>query len=477
MLNARWVIAGFLIVLLSGVVAAIVRTGSVPSPERYAVDSFSGQKVGSLALYHLLDESGLDVSRQVAPPSLTLSGDKRVLLISPSTLDMKLERDYLRLMRRFVEQGGHLVIASDFSNAELAPLMGSDALDEILGQESLLEYLGLQDLRVTSRSAPGTDDPETDGLDPKPDHPEPLVIEDSDDENDEDGEDDDDDEDDEDNDDFDFSDLVKMELDSFRFPVEPIAVRGTGRLSNLVGRVNHLAVPADMKVFEGDGVMNASGMVQIKVSEEQWEPVVLTYTLGAGELTLVSEPAIFCNGGLGQEDNGVLAFHLAAGNMDLPVVIDEYYHRLLPRDGFYYLLGIPPYAIVAFFVFIATSLFAVRAGKQFGPARPVVVPSRRSILVYVDAMARLFERGGKTRYVLSVCRKGLVSDLTFELGLDPGTKERIVMDRLEQSDAVRHGVVRAVLEKVDATLARSGRVHNKTLYTLQEMMHSCRKTN
>jgi hypothetical protein len=203
-------------------------------------------------------------------------------------------------------------------------------------------------------------------------------------------------------------------------------------------------------------------------------PIALAFKQGLGRVVLVSEPTLFNNIGLGEADNAVLACRLALGAGERPIVFDEYYHGALSGLGASALVGVFPYGAVAAFVLLATIIWAWSNGVRFGPPLDAPAESRRNILEYVDAMARLFQRGAKRAFVLRTNREGLLEELRRELHLASGSPSDIVRRRLLHADEARGRRLDEVLNEVDRVLVAGQPVSETELHHFQERLETCR---
>jgi hypothetical protein len=430
MLSPRLVVSAMLFLVIGGVIAGVVMTWLPPSPKRLAFDSYSGRKIGHRALFELLEALDIKVSRNLSTPAELLKGQNRVLMIKPEIRNLEIERAYLEQLGRWLKAGGELVLVSDFLDFTSPSLRDDKHIDhERVSSDSgqLHKILGINELSVVNRQ--DTKDKDT----------------------------------------------VRDKNPSLDVPRTRYSVRMTGSLSTLQRDVKALYLPKPTPCyFSGKAISSADGVLEVATDSKSWRPIVLKFNLGKGKVILISDPFTFTNIDIDKEDNAVLAYHLAVGSGDREVVFDEYYHGALTRGNWMALLGIPTYGFIGVCVLLASLLWAWFVGVRFGPPVSRPEPSRRSILEYIDAMARLFQRGRKHHFILSTCREGFISDLQNELHYPPGTAEEVVFDRLAQIDPVRLKRIQDAFSVINRHISNPRRISLNRLTQLQEILDKCR---
>jgi hypothetical protein len=440
MFPAKYVALAVGLLILAGMIVSAVSPWLEPSPSEYAAFSYSGRTVGYRGLYELLQHFKVPVERHRGTPESLFKGARRVLLLEPELFLLEREKSYLARMEDWLRRGGELVVVSRQlellrDSPELAGPFDSERREQIrtiLGPDEFLMRLGVADLAT---------------------EPEPWVVRDD-----------------------TFAGAVREAVRGTPKPETEREPRCTGSLKDACDGIEAIALPRDFCWFEGDGADAAIGA--IRVEDERGYPriVALEYERENGRVILVSEPTLFNNIGLGAAGNAVLAYRLAAGTGEKPVVFDEYYHGALTSLGAFALAVVFPYGPIVFSILLASLLGAWAFGVRFGPPAPHVPPTRRSFLEYVDAMARLFRRGAKNRFVLQTNRAGLLDELREGLYLPHGTPEALLHTRLRQADPARQERLAAVLAEVDKTLAAPGKLGAARLMELQERLESCRMT-
>ena len=224
---------------------------------------------------------------------------------------------------------------------------------------------------------------------------------------------------------------------TFKFTTVNASV--TGKFPLDPARVAHLYLPAEAELPPGAGQTERS----LGVARSPRAAAVTSRTLaasfrrGKGEIVVLAEPALLMNSCLAHDDNAVFAYDLLAEGGQ-GVVFDEFYHGLSVRGNPFWLLTQSRYAIGAWLVLAFASLIIWRKAIVLGPPLESVPVSRRTILEYVDAMARFFQGARNSRlFVLSEVRSGALRTLGDRLGLSPGdsTAENIASALARKSPA------------------------------------------
>jgi hypothetical protein len=427
------------VVVFISILVSAVGAWMPPPPSQYAAHSYSGRTIGYRALYETLELLGYSVERSWETPEDLFRGRRRIVLLQPNLYFLEREKGYLDSLSKWVKEGGEVVLVTrELNFLEDNPRFAGeeedrDRAEKVFGEDKLAASLGIEGLHVEPvfYSDEPLPSPPVLGRAPK------VVL------------------------------AIQPELDYL--------ATFEGSFEALEEDVDFLRLPEEkLRWFEGGPVEEARGAVWIDTVASEQVPIALEFALGKGSVVLVSEPVIFNNIGLGAADNAVLAQRLVAGDGTRTIVFDEYYHGALAGMGAFALLGVFPYGAIAAFVLLATLLWAWANGVRFGPPLHAPVESRRNILEYVDAMARLFRRGGKRPFVLKVNREGLLDELRRELHLPAGTPSEAVRRRLAQSDPARGQRLDGVLNEVDRVLVSGQPVSETELLHLQERLETCR---
>lgn len=461
------------ILLVVNIVWSMVAAWLPPSPRAFEAQSHSARAPGYRGLYDLLTTMQVPVARsQGAPPDI-FQGERRILMLEPDIEKIETEKAYQTLIGTWVRAGGQLVVVSrtfrylgekpepddaekddralpeiPFDDGYDGPIerrrrSRTERLIDILGPDRFLETLGIGPIQVEpwagSRQSSG----------------EP-------------GE---------------FMEVVEEAWGGLPSPKRFVEPTFSGTLHSWALDVTRLRLPDnDLSWFAGPGVDDAVGRVDVPGENGVALPIVLAFQVGKGEVVLVSEPVVVNNSGLGtargsrylQADNAVLAYRLAVGGGSREIVIDEFYHGALHNLGALALVALHPYRTVALSILLATVLWAWAYGVRFGPPLAAPPENRRNILEYIDAMARLFARGGKQRFVLQTNRQGLLDEVRVALLMPLGTPEHLVLRRLAQSNHDAAERLEAMLHEVDGWLRSHQALSPRQLRELQIRLETCR---
>lgn len=445
--SARNVVAAVVTLLTLALVARVVAQWIPPDPDVPAFDSYSGTVIGFRGIHDLLEELGQPVRRSGEPPPAWLTEACRVVMLQPSTLALELEKDYLRQIQAWVRDGGELVLVSydlgpNTVRRTLSKRHGaqSDRIVEFFGTDELLAGFGLDDLKVEGSARELG-----------------MFHEESE----------------------DWRHVVTDHYADFRRLNREFPLTASGSLAPIAVAAPRLRLPGDgLRRFAGESVAKADGAIAITTSHDDVDTVIaLEYAVGAGTVTLVSEPVLLTNLSLSYAQNAVAAYHLVAGRSDLPVIIDEYYHGSLAAASALQLLTLRPFSIISLMVLLTVALWAWSQWVRFGPPQPEQTVNRRSILEYIDAMARLYRRGGKEAFVLKWVRDGTLDRLRHDLQLPAGIPPHQLIHRLALRDAAAAAELDTLLSTIDATLASQRDVSRNQLIDLQGKLESCRWKN
>lgn len=436
MKNAHYIASGLVGLVVLGLIVGIVSSWLPPGAHRIAADSYSGMATGQRALFETLQALGVNVRRHGDVPSLLFEGERCVVLLEPDFSRLEREKGYLDQMRNWVEAGGRLVVVSNtLKQPERPSWKRRHPHDDERPsrKETFLEHLDLEGLTVAAETA-------------KENEYQPSIR------------------------------FKRVEIGGA--VSKTCAARAAGSLAPVGASVKELAVSDPfMDYFEGEPVKHADGLIEIETEEDVWQPIAAEYRRGSGSVIVVADPAPFSNGGIGKSDNGVLAYLLTVGGGAREVLVDEFYHGARTEGSIPALLGMYPYGVVALFILAAVLSWVWSNGVRFGPIVPHEAPSRRSVLEYVDAMARLFRKGGKAPFALHTCREGFLNDLRAEFQIDLSLPETFVLERIGQIDPGRAEHIRAALGDIDTALHAREHINPRQLVNLQEKLESCRSTS
>jgi hypothetical protein len=379
MLTARSIVLCAIGVAVLSLFATLVSIFQPPSP--LGEDTYGTRAYGYKAVYETIAALGIDQRRESAPPSDATAKTDTYVLWAPQPNFVQMEPVYLERLRQWVRGGGRIVLAPQAKRdrPELA-----DMPPELVKPTTALAELGLSDIQtktVDLGSSAG------DGRITMTPHTPKNRNQES----------------------------VKEHFEDYLFPtMSPTMtakVDAVGELKSLSDNVSSLGLPTELQILDlsiskPDGTISiASG----KQAEAEGQPAVIAalFRVGAGEIIVISDPAVFENRLLSQADNAVLAFNVL-GKPGRLLLWDEFYHGLTIRGNPFYLLTRGTYALIAAMVVLATAIWVWRRSLFLGPPLEAATTSRRSLEEYVTAMARFLHRGAaSTKFMLSEVRGGV----------------------------------------------------------------------
>jgi hypothetical protein len=186
---------------------------------------------------------------------------------------------------------------------------------------------------------------------------------------------------------------------------------------------------------------------------------------GRGQIVILSDPLILCNGYLGLRDNGRLAADLIA--LTPPggsVLFDEYHHGVIAGSPLTGWLGTAWGGALAWAVVVIFFGLALR-GRAFGPRILLAQAGDRSSAEYARAVGSLLRRSGGRRVTMyelvRVTRRSLAAQLG--IGGDPQSADfpAVVAERSPTTAAaLREAERRAAQASNDADMvAAAGALH------------------
>lgn len=448
MIRGRWLFIALVTLLGLYIFWEVVDLVMPPSARHAAPHSFSGRVNGHRGVFEVLDALGHPIERGMdffaRPGHAADPASTRVLILEPTLVRMDRENELVAEAVAWVHAGGQLVIVSreldllDSIRRRASPQPGEpfynhEQLERYFGEKGLVKSLGLENLRV------------------RYEHEEERVTP------------------------WYERDVVRLTRINFEEPEWPYALHAEGTLADAAEDAATVMLPIDEpRGFAGSDIDRADGVIEAEHEDGHRYPIALDFAIGEGRVLLCSEPALFNNFGLTMADNGVLAVRLAAGDGDRALILDEYFHGAMPIGRPFAIFGVFPYGLIALSILLATAVTVWHAGARFGPPLADPPPSRRSIVEYVDAMARMFVRSGQHRFVLHACMEGVLDDIRTELFLPHGAAHERVLHALERRDPDRAARLHTALEEAKQWLRGDARLTRHALAELQGRLEACR---
>ncbi|MHC4504389.1 MAG: DUF4350 domain-containing protein, partial [Planctomycetota bacterium] len=333
MLNTRNVIAAAFLIAVVSLVGVLVKLAQPPDSGGLGRDTYGTRAHGLRALYEVLEELSLPTRRSLVPPSASFQEDACIVFWAPDARLVQIEPGHLRQTAQWIREGGRAVVAPSRKPEPVPDVPWG--IGKLFVDTSALAELGLPEVSVASldklseEAARATAPDSTSGA--------PMRRADA-----EEGS------------------APKKPVGNAppRFwPVSPrkpkdyrtVSVSVDGELAFLGGSVSSLKVPADdLCVIGPASKPEPSGRVFLLSETGVEYDLVATYALGDGEIVVVSDPELFLNRSIAEQDNAVLAVNLlgrtgrralsGSSNGVGRAVFDEFYHGLTIRGNPVWLL-------------------------------------------------------------------------------------------------------------------------------------------
>ena len=438
MLKTRTVIILVAIVVFISLIGIIVELSGPPPGAESGRSSWGIRPWGHRAVFALMKRLDRPVTRTRLPDARVLADNPVLVLWAPKNWQAASQPRFLRDARRWVEQGGILVI-SPAPWQRPANQLERWAQTQNPDSTALVE-LGLSDVHV---KLVGEIEKETAWRTPLG---------------------------------------ASSEKEAWAFGLAPpaaetVTVDAAGSLAP-VAVAQELSVPAKgFYAIEYTGSQEPAGTVHIRHSTGERSLVAAEFALGKGRLLVVSDPDLFGNAYLGRADNSVLAAHLL-GRYRRPLVFDEFYHGLNVQGNPFWLLSLPRYGLLALTLLLTSVMWVWRAAVRLGPPLEGDRADRRDLREYIEAMARLFNRPKHRPFVLNHLRDGILWSLSKELRTDPCLPgEKGIAFALERKDPERAQQLRDALDLVAKIPSTRKKMSEKEYLHLSRKLDQCLSRN
>jgi hypothetical protein len=426
-LSSRSVILLVITLAVLSLFGMIVNLASPPDQGGLGRNTYGTHAYGQRGVYEVLDELHLPVHRGLVPPSVTVKQDVCVVFWDSDPGMVRLEPGHMLAVKEWLDAGGHVIVAPGHPEKKYKEMpTGRGTLER---DTSLLGELGLPDIAITKLTT----------LRDKVSGKKSSVSK----------------KDDDDTSVGNYDEFEKLITKGIKTPPQTtVPVTATGELAALKPAVAQLSVvESSLQVIDPAGEPAPVSTMTARLSDGKDWIVAADYPVGRGRVTVVSDPELFDNISLSKDaDNAVLAAQLftRAGK---PVVFDEFYHGLTIRGNVFWLLTRPGYGVLFAMLCLAVGLWAWREAINLGPPLPQKAVSRRSVGEYVDAMARLFQRGNCQIASIRQIKDGVLWSVARRLGIHSKVENvehvSAVLERRDPSAADR---LRAACAGADALL-------------------------
>ena len=450
-----------------------------PDGDGLRSDSFGTKGRGQRAIFDTFRELGLPIRRSLGPPIPDKLPNARLVFWRPADDIVRGEPVWLEAVGHWVRDGGRVLVAVGVeehdwmskaaSEAEASRRRRKKKSDDVTTQivsRSLWELLHLPNVSVTTpRSGSGPSDSST-----KPrrqSSPDLREI---------------------------FREAMATGATTTEHRV--LTARGSGVFEPVVGVSKNLSLPKEglFEIQYGDHTPIGTVMVDANIADgadaksagTEAMPdaakdeicIAARFTIGRGEVTVLSVPALIDNSEIGEADNiVVLAKLLADDGRD--IVVDEFYHGLSIRGNPMWLFAQRTYGSVTLALLMVIGLIAWRESVFLGTPLPERSVSRRAIREYVDAMARFLREGrGAEPWIVAKLRDGVLWHLRREHGLPPEQhSEERLLAAVERRDPDRGAELKITLQAVSDLLRTGQAGQERRAIPLMRRMVECLSKN
>ena len=428
MLSARNAVLAALAVFALSMIAGTIALMGPPDSRGAAVDSYGTRRDGYRAVFELLTAFDVPVERRIEPPSPDLPTSTTLVLWMPHDDLIANEPAYLERLLPWVERGGRLVIAAQPPGRNwLATVMQAASRGK---GDDIWTTLQLQGVHPVSITLGETDDDQASALAlPQPFNSDAARREEI---------------------------RRAMEESMGLHPVQftTVTTKLSGAYARSSDRVRRLQFPTeDLGGLEIEDSQATLGLIEcVRPNGDPWT-VAASFARGQGEIVVVAEPMLLMNASLGQAENSVLAFDLLVSD-GRRVVLDEFYHGLSVRGNPLWLLTKSSYAVVTIAIMGLLALELWRLAILLGPPLDVPTRTRRTIIEYIEAMARFLNRArGSRRFLLSEVRGGVLHTVGHRLGLPPSKHHPdSIANKMSKRSPREADQFREVMQQLDAAL-------------------------
>ena len=147
--------------------------------------------------------------------------------------------------------------------------------------------------------------------------------------------------------------------------------------------------------------------------------------IGLGQLVVLADPLVICNGYLERADNGrLLADLLSVGGADAHVAFDEYHHGLTVSDFAPQAWVSTPWGAALLWLLVAVFFGLVLRGRRFGPIIERQAEVARSDAEWSVAVGQLLRRSSARGVTLGLLAGATERAVAARTGLPLQPRER-----------------------------------------------------
>jgi hypothetical protein len=181
--------------------------------------------------------------------------------------------------------------------------------------------------------------------------------------------------------------------------------------------------------------------------------VLLVMPRGEGLVYVSSSAFPFTNAGLAEPQNAALVLNLLRGvPAGATILFDEYHHGYYSAPTLRSLVLSSPWGWALIYGMLVLAAYLTLTGRRFGAPIPLREETRlRSSAEYVDSMADLFQRGGKSAYVLRHYHTSFKRRLARPFGISPGLDDAAFVKELARYRDLDEAQLQGLLTRMRKT--------------------------
>ncbi|MGV8120949.1 MAG: DUF4350 domain-containing protein [Candidatus Xenobiia bacterium LiM19] len=197
--------------------------------------------------------------------------------------------------------------------------------------------------------------------------------------------------------------------------------------------------------------------------------VMARLTLGNGHITVMTAPEIFSNTGLLKGDNAIAMVNIPCfKDRRKSLNLDEYHHGLSQGRSQVELFSLPLKLFLLQLLLIALLYFISRS-IRFKRMIPLPSPEKRESREFISVMARLLQRAGAGKDVLSILFSDVRRKTAARCGLPSGADLPDISRCLSDDRKCSYDEVLAFLERCEKTID-GGNLDEKTLIVMAQRL-------
>jgi len=190
--------------------------------------------------------------------------------------------------------------------------------------------------------------------------------------------------------------------------------------------------------------------------------VMARRSFGKGHVTVMSAPEIYTNSGILEGDNALAAVNAPClSNRNRRLIIDEYHHGFSKGKSRIDIFSLPLKIFLLHLLVIAL-LYMISRSMRFGRPIPLPPPEKREAREFVQVMARLLQRAGARKGVLSILFREMRRAAASRFGLPSDADLQALSKCISDEKKLSFDDTHAFLQKCDKAI-QEGIPDDKTL--------------